>query len=192
MNRNLLPFENQDLVATKDIFVFTDYPIIALGDKSGELAQVRKVKLLSYDWNKYCQIEVNGKVFEVKSGYLYKNHGRCGDTATANPIRLMLSNKDYALLNHAKRKFGVKYEITEENNNGVEKKTLYPTLKKALSKLHKSQHLLFSESKNITCIYLSKVGRTEDTLMVMMDDGVTTFIDKNGRSVIKNRHLNRY
>ena len=57
---------------------WTDYPILDLGDKSGQEAPIRRVEILSYDRDKYCRIEVEGIIDLVKRGYLYRNPGRLG------------------------------------------------------------------------------------------------------------------
>ena len=59
--------------------LWTDHPIIALGDKPGEEAPVRQVRLLEYDGNKYCRILVDGVEVEIKAGYLYIKPGRLGE-----------------------------------------------------------------------------------------------------------------
>jgi len=58
---------------------YTDCPIKELGDIGGELAPIRECEILSYDGNKYCVILVEGVKSEIKSGYLYKKHGRIGE-----------------------------------------------------------------------------------------------------------------
>ena len=37
---------------------YTDYPIAELGDKPRAMAKIRPVRLLSYDGNKYAEVEV--------------------------------------------------------------------------------------------------------------------------------------
>jgi hypothetical protein len=51
----------------------TDYPITELGDAAGKLAKTRTVKLLSYDGDKYCYVEVEGIRKEIKAGYIYSD-----------------------------------------------------------------------------------------------------------------------
>ena len=63
---------------------FTDYPFLFLGDASGKQAPVRECIVKSYDGDKYCKILVDGKDAEVKTGYLYKEYGRCGDAPVIN------------------------------------------------------------------------------------------------------------
>lgn len=53
--------------------VYTDYPFEVLGDVPYTKAPVRKVKLMYYDGNKYCDVLVEGIVQEVKLGYLYSD-----------------------------------------------------------------------------------------------------------------------
>lgn len=57
---------------------FTDYPIVELGDIPHKIVSIRKVRILSYDDNKYCVILVEGITVEIKSGYLYHEAGRAG------------------------------------------------------------------------------------------------------------------
>ena len=51
--------------------LLTDYPIESLGDTKGNFAPVREAKLISYDGDKYCKVEVCGVEIEIKAGYLY-------------------------------------------------------------------------------------------------------------------------
>ncbi|WP_391560676.1 hypothetical protein [Robertmurraya sp.] len=55
---------------------FTDYPILELGDISGEEAPIREVKILHYDGDKRCKVIVEGVQEEIKTGYLYKAPAR--------------------------------------------------------------------------------------------------------------------
>lgn len=64
------------------IDAFTDYPFESCGDVAGQTAPIRKVKILTYDQDKYCDILVyfvdsdgdeRGYVDSIKAGYLYKN-----------------------------------------------------------------------------------------------------------------------
>jgi hypothetical protein len=58
---------------------WTDYPFTWLGDISGQKAPVRKIDVLGYDGDKYCQIKVAGRKVEIKSGYIYQSKGRYGE-----------------------------------------------------------------------------------------------------------------
>ena len=55
---------------------WTDYPIPEAGDVPGKAAPIRLVIVLSFDGDKYCEIE--GTTTLVKRCYLYKQRGRCG------------------------------------------------------------------------------------------------------------------
>jgi hypothetical protein len=57
---------------------WTDYPLAGLGDAPGKIAPIRLVNVLSYDGNKYCEIECAGTLDLVKRCYLYKQRGRAG------------------------------------------------------------------------------------------------------------------
>lgn len=62
----------------KKITGWTDYPFYEFGDQPGEEAPIRRVRVLSYDGNKYVKIAVDGFAFPVwiKAGYLYGKKGR--------------------------------------------------------------------------------------------------------------------
>lgn len=51
---------------------YTDYPIIAFGDIPYTPAPLRECKIIGYDRDKYCTVELNGFIFSIKRGYLYK------------------------------------------------------------------------------------------------------------------------
>lgn len=79
---------------------WTDYPFTWLGDTAGQAAPVRKVKVLSYDGNKYCRITVCGGEAEIKAGYLYQRAGRCGEVPVITHRRLLrLANANNRRLN---------------------------------------------------------------------------------------------
>lgn len=50
---------------------YTDYPFAELGDEAYKKAPIRKIRIISYDGNKYCKIKVKNRILEVKSGYIY-------------------------------------------------------------------------------------------------------------------------
>lgn len=62
------------------ITLYTDYPITSLGDKEGMLAPIRKCRIINFDGDKYCKVEIkenNLKVFEeIKRGYIYNTYTR--------------------------------------------------------------------------------------------------------------------
>lgn len=56
---------------------WTDYPITQLGDIANQLAPIRLCRVLAYDRNKYCVIQIGDvTVSGVKRCYLYKQRGR--------------------------------------------------------------------------------------------------------------------
>ena len=59
--------------------LWTDYPIIQLGDSGGKEAPVRKLNMIEYDGDKYALVEVCGLATEIKIGYIYHKKGRCGE-----------------------------------------------------------------------------------------------------------------
>jgi hypothetical protein len=74
------------------IDAFTDYPFTELGDVAGKKAPIRQVKILTYDWNKYCKVlvlfkdedgDLRGHLDSVKSGYIYKREVRIDDADDA-------------------------------------------------------------------------------------------------------------
>jgi hypothetical protein len=62
------------------MILYTDYPIIEFGDKEGKKAPIRRCKIINYDGDKYCEVEVienNLRVFkEIKRGYIYNTYTR--------------------------------------------------------------------------------------------------------------------
>lgn len=64
--------------------VWTDYPILELGDKSGVEAPIRKCEVLGWDGDKYASVIVEGIRTTFKAGYLYPKEQRCGDGPPIN------------------------------------------------------------------------------------------------------------
>jgi hypothetical protein len=64
--------------------IWTDYPILELGDAPGKPAPVREAKPLSYDGDKYVRCRVDAVEIEIKSGYLYMEEGRFGEVPPIN------------------------------------------------------------------------------------------------------------
>ena len=50
---------------------YTDYHFKELGDAPYKIVPVRRIEILSYDGNKYCDVLCKGKIFNIKSGYIY-------------------------------------------------------------------------------------------------------------------------
>ena len=69
---------------------WTDYPFTWLGDTAGKEAQIREIKVISYDDDKYCRIEVCGREDEIKSGYIYQSEGRFGEVPVISQEQLKL------------------------------------------------------------------------------------------------------
>jgi hypothetical protein len=72
------------------IKAYTDYPIERLGDIPYQLAPIRKIKVLSYDGDKYCMIKVDGYYEEIKAGYIYLQPGRAGKVPSIDQSLLKL------------------------------------------------------------------------------------------------------
>tara|TARA_R110000787_G_scaffold90842_1_gene191610 strand:+ start:2233 stop:2772 length:540 start_codon:yes stop_codon:yes gene_type:complete len=111
--------------ATRDVYVYTDYPL--LGEEG-----LKKVKLLSYDENKYCWVEYNGVAENIKSGYLYNYKNLNKELKWVCPYSLLLSNKDYAVYLRGQR-HKTTYETLVKFKDGDHKDKNFSTLKKALS-----------------------------------------------------------
>lgn len=61
--------------------LYTDYPLaILFGDKPRVEAPIREVKLLDFDGDKYCTVEVEGMQADIKFGYIYFESKRNGAT----------------------------------------------------------------------------------------------------------------
>lgn len=56
--------------------LFTDYPIIELGDTPHRIAPIRACRLLAFNGNKHATILVSGIVVMIKFGYLYRDRMR--------------------------------------------------------------------------------------------------------------------
>jgi len=52
-------------------YYYTDCPLNELGDIPHQQAPLRKVKLIDFDGDKWCKVEVEGIVADVKYFYLY-------------------------------------------------------------------------------------------------------------------------
>ena len=67
----------------KPIHGYTDYPVKSFGDKSGQLAPIRKCKVIAYDYNKYAWVMVyeddQVELVNMKIGYVYPKPGRAGE-----------------------------------------------------------------------------------------------------------------
>lgn len=68
--------------------LWTDYPIIELGDMPRQEAPIRRVTPIKYDGNKYCKILVGGITTEIKAGYIYTEPGRCGSAPPVERCKL--------------------------------------------------------------------------------------------------------
>ena len=80
------------VISAKDLYMFpayTDYPIHNIYDDINDtddfLAPIRKITILTYDRNKYCDVLVfftdsdgdeRATVTSIKAGYCYKNEAR--------------------------------------------------------------------------------------------------------------------
>lgn len=65
---------------------YTDYPILELGDISGEEAPIREVNILYYDGDKRCKVIIQGLEEEIKTGYLYTAPVRAEEAYEKNLI----------------------------------------------------------------------------------------------------------
>lgn len=61
------------------MMVWTDYPLFP--EEHGKIAPVRRVEVIGYDHNIYCDVLFEGKQHEIKRGYLFKRKGRVGEVA---------------------------------------------------------------------------------------------------------------
>ncbi len=68
------------------VYAYTDYPMIALGDISGQEAPIRRVRVLAQDGDKYVLVEtvdveegMHPHRESIKLGYCYVEPGRSGE-----------------------------------------------------------------------------------------------------------------
>jgi len=71
---------------------WTDYPIEALGDKPYVPAPVRRVRILGWDDNKYCLVQIGKIRTWIKAGYLYTKPGRLSQVPKINTNKLKILN----------------------------------------------------------------------------------------------------
>jgi len=76
---------------------YTDYPFEFLGDQPYMIAPIREIKIISYDGDKYCHIEVEGHETEIKVGYIYEQYGYFGDTSQISIDKLLMLDKEEIL-----------------------------------------------------------------------------------------------
>ena len=72
---------------------WTDYPIEELGDIAGKPAPVRECNVLSWDGDKYCDVEVAGIRAQFKAAYIYQREGRYGEVPRISKRQLHLLAK---------------------------------------------------------------------------------------------------
>ncbi|PHR83142.1 MAG: hypothetical protein COA64_00355 [Henriciella sp.] len=71
------------------ICLWTDYPIVELGDEPGKRAPVRRIDALhEYDGDRYVKLTVGGVTKEIKSGYIYTKPGRLGEVPSVSRLTL--------------------------------------------------------------------------------------------------------
>lgn len=79
------------------MIAYTDYPLVHLGDVSGQVAPIRKVKIISFDGNKYCNVCIDVGFVEdgylhsftsIKSGYIYSEPGHYGEVSAIDKKQL--------------------------------------------------------------------------------------------------------
>jgi hypothetical protein len=83
------------------MIAYTDYPFLALGDEPWYPAPIRKVKVVSFDGDKYCQIEIVNTEYSgydynnyIKSGYLYKHEKFVGvESIDKKELAKLIRNK---------------------------------------------------------------------------------------------------
>lgn len=63
----------------KNITGWTDYPISEIGDIPYKEAPIRRIRVISFDNDKYAKVEILGYAVtvEIKRCYLYSKRGRC-------------------------------------------------------------------------------------------------------------------
>jgi len=75
------------------IRAWTDYPIDLLGDCPRQEAPIRECEPISYDGDKYVVVRIDGRKYEIKSGYVYSRPGRGGEVPTFDTDLLILDEK---------------------------------------------------------------------------------------------------
>lgn len=73
---------------------WTDYPLYP--EEYSKKAPKRKIKILSYDGDKYCKIDFNGEQFEIKAGYIYPSPERVSSKKACKRLINFLRNLNEA------------------------------------------------------------------------------------------------
>jgi hypothetical protein len=168
-------------------FFYTDYP-----DRI-----VRKIRLLSYDRDKYCQVSFLDAfcakdVMSIKAGYIFrdvdlKNRVKISDLISVPcspdlpiPTRIRISN-ERRMMRH---QHDVIYSVYHQKQDGVFGRREFNTLKNAIA--------FFKKVK--TSAELCQCGKytIKNLLTKEFDDGTMTVYvqcDRKNRSVIKKHHL---
>ena len=81
---------------TVKLHAWTDYPIVELGDRPGEMAPVRPCTVVSWDRDKYCFVDVCGVRKEIKLAYIYSKPGRLREVKKIAKWKLRLLPRNVA------------------------------------------------------------------------------------------------
>lgn len=116
---------------------FTDYPLLAFGDKPGEKAPVRECWVLSYDGGKYVTLYLEQDnvhhVDQVKIGYVYRTQERGGVAKMVDRWKLRDSRNKPAWRLLKRRYTKTEYHLWRRDYD--ECPLTFATLRETLSKI---------------------------------------------------------
>lgn len=99
----------------QSVIAWTDYPITELGDLEKSIVPIRECRIISYDGNKYCCVQINGIEKEIRTGYLYSKYGRYNQAPTISFQMLRMLNKKLCKQSGKPASRTVSYIVYEAN-----------------------------------------------------------------------------
>ena len=165
---------------------YTDYPFE--GNENGSTIEV---EVLAYDRNKYAQVNWNGEIHEVKTGYLYREPERQKNLKYSELIALPIEVGGKKMTKKEVSKY-----IKEENRRKTKyfvwvgsHKTETASLKKALSIFAK----YYKEDK--CCIIKDQSAGYWSNHMGLIESefgNLILFSNRKNRSSLKTFHIKKY
>jgi hypothetical protein len=111
---------------------WTDYPFPELGDTPCMEAPIRECRVISYDWNKYCVIEIGGQELTVKIGYVYRKPGRCGEVSMIDRFKTKRSDGEYYWKHHTHRSKKTAWSVCSATDEWYDFETKREAIKKLM------------------------------------------------------------
>lgn len=165
----------------QELVAYTDYPLLGIHD------QLYKVKVVAYDRNKYATVVMNDHSYEVKIGYIFKNHilktqftnrelyslptVEGGPRSTRLQVTTILKREN---------KHKTTYVVCTESHD-YEFKTFSSALRKVKSLSKDIDYSLFKDTH-------LKYKRTYDEIFSYRNGNLIIVVGSKNRSVFKTNH----